>query len=146
MTVAVRRAEPRDFEDVTRLLTELGRPAVGADEREAAREIYERHVAREDAASLVAELNDEVVGFCSLEFRDRLNRTTPQAWVPDLVVTERHRSSGVGRALLAEAFEEAERRGCWSLTLESAFFRTRAHAFYEREGMQREGFFFSFYP
>jgi phosphinothricin acetyltransferase len=57
------------------------------------------------------------------------------AWVPDLIVREDRRSLGAGAALLARAEEEARKEGAWALTLESANWRTRAHAFYLREGM-----------
>ena len=53
------------------------------------------------------------------EFRERLNRTTDQAWVPDLIVRETRRSGGVGLALLERAYDIARERGCWELTLES---------------------------
>jgi len=46
-----------------------------------------------------------VVGFIDLEFRQRLNFSTPQAWVPDLVVTETSRSRGAGKALREAAFK-----------------------------------------
>ena len=42
---------------------------------------------------------------------------------------------GIGGALLAEAERRARARGCHDLVLESAHRRTRAHAFYLREGM-----------
>jgi GNAT superfamily N-acetyltransferase len=143
--VSVRRVRPDDFEAVTRLLAELGRPDVGLDEWEAARVVYLRHVARDDAASLLAEVDRQPVGFCSLEFRDRLNRTTPQAWIPDLIVTEGRRGLGAGRALLEAAFDLARERGCWSVTLESGYQRTVAHEVYKAVGMKQEGFYFTFY-
>ena len=144
MTV-VRRADERDFEAVTRLLAELGRPQVGPEEEAAAREVYERHIERGDTASLVVVSDDgEIVGFCSLEFRDRLNRTTEQAWIPDLIVTEPARSTGAGRALLQAAFAVARERGCYELTLESGWAREVAHRFYEIAGMTRDGYFFTF--
>jgi phosphinothricin acetyltransferase len=55
--------------------------------------------------------------------------------VPDLIVSEEARSRGAGAALLAKAEEIAREAGAWALTLESAHWRTRAHAFYVREGM-----------
>jgi GNAT superfamily N-acetyltransferase len=144
MTV-VRRAEERDFEPVTRLLAELGRPDVGPADEPEAREVYLRHIGRADAASLVAVNDeDEIVGFCSLEFRDRLNRRTEQAWIPDLIVTESARSTGAGRALLEAAFDVARERGCYELTLESGWAREVAHRFYEIAGMTRDGYFFTF--
>jgi GNAT superfamily N-acetyltransferase len=144
MTV-VRRAEEGDFDAVTRLLAELGRPQVGPAEEPAASQVFRRHIERDDTASLVAVADDgEIVGFCSLEFRQRLNRTTEQAWVPDLVVTESARSTGAGRALLEGAFAVARERGCYELTLESGWKRDVAHRFYEIAGMSRDGYYFTF--
>lgn len=144
--VAVRPIGPEDFEAVTRLLAELGRPRVGPEDVEGARAVYLRHVARDDTASLLAEQDGEAVGFCSLEFRDRLNRTTTQAWIPDLIVTERARGTGAGKALLLRAFDLARERGCWGVTLESGYAREVAHRFYRAQGMKQEGYYFSFYP
>jgi GNAT superfamily N-acetyltransferase len=144
MTVVVRPAEAADLEAVTRLLTELGRPEVKAQDEAAAREVYLRHIERDDTESLVAVRDDvEVVGFCSLEFRDRLNRVTRQAWVPDLIVTESARSTGAGRALLSAAFDVARDHGCYELTLESGWKREVAHRFYEIAGMSRDGYYFT---
>src|SRR5918992_3226593 len=104
----VRSAEAHDFERVTALLESLGRAKVTPETRGHCRGVFERHVFGLDADHLVAELEDgEVIGFCSLHFRDRLNYATPDAWVPDLSVAEDARRLGVGRMLL----EEAERRG-----------------------------------
>jgi GNAT superfamily N-acetyltransferase len=144
MTVRVRPAEAGDFEAVTRLLAELGRPKVKPSDERAAREVYLRHIERDDAASLVAEADGEIVGFCSLEFRDRLNRLTRQAWVPDLIVTESARSTGAGRALLSAAFDVAREHGCYELTLESGWKREVAHRFYEIAGMSRDGYYFTY--
>jgi ribosomal-protein-alanine N-acetyltransferase len=109
---------------------------------DAARQVYERHVGRPDTASLVAEVDGRVIGFMSLEFRERLNRTTPQAWIPDLIVTETHRGIRAGRALLLRGFELARERGCWSVTLESGSERAVAHQLYLSAGMQDLGKYF----
>jgi len=69
-----------------------------------------------------------------MQYQAWLNYTTPKAWIPDLVVSEAARSRGVGAALLARAEELARDRGCFTIQLESANWRTRAHAFYLREG------------
>lgn len=133
----IREARPGDWPEVAALLAELGRPDVrGTDEEPAAREVYELYLGRDDAAAFVAELDGRVVGFVNLEVRTRLNFTTPQAWIPDLIVAEEARGRGAGAALLARCEELARERGCWSLTLESANWRERAHAFYTREGLE----------
>jgi ribosomal protein S18 acetylase RimI-like enzyme len=135
--VQVREARPDDWPVVATLLAELGRPDVrGRDDEEEHRASFEDYLRRPDAVALVAEDDGEVVGFVDLEFRDRLNFRTPQAWIPDLIVTEAARSRGAGKALVAAAEERARARGCFALSLESANWRERAHAFYEREAMK----------
>jgi GNAT superfamily N-acetyltransferase len=136
----VRSAEPRDFEAVTLLLEALGRNAVTPDTRDRCREIYAAQVSDPTADHLVAENDEgEVVGFCSLHFRKRLNYTTPEAWVPDLIVSEKLRGTGIGTALLFQAEQRAIDRKCWSLSLESAHHRVEAHRFYASFGMRDMG-------
>jgi GNAT superfamily N-acetyltransferase len=139
----VRSAEPRDFEAVTALLEELGRETVTDATRDRCRELYAAQLSDPGSDHLVAE-NDEgaVVGFCSLHFRNRLNHPTPQAWVPDLIVADGLRRSGIGSALLARAEQRAIERGCWEITLESAHHRREAHRFYADFGMRDAGLFF----
>jgi GNAT superfamily N-acetyltransferase len=139
----VRSAEPRDFDSVTRLLEELGRATVTDETRDRCREIYAAQVSDPTADHLVAENEDgEIVGFCSLHFRNRLNHATPQAWVPDLIITDSLRRTGIGQALLDHAEQRAIERGCWEITLESAHHRREAHRFYASFGMRDAGLFF----
>ena len=64
------------------------------------------------------------------------------AYVDDLVVDERSRSTGIGRALLAFVGDEAAKLGATALTLDSAVHRAGAHRFYFRERMQVAAFHF----
>jgi GNAT superfamily N-acetyltransferase len=138
--VEVREARAPDWPAVSGLLAELGRPDVrGAEDEDAHRESFEAYLQRPDTVAFVAMDGDDVVGFIDLEFRQRLNFRTPEAWVPDLIVSEQARSRGAGKALLAAAMERARERGCFALELESAVWRDRAHAFYLREGMKQSG-------
>jgi GNAT superfamily N-acetyltransferase len=133
----IRAARGEDFEAVTRLLEELGRPVVGAAEAADARAIYDQQVVDPDSHHVVAEADDgEVVAFCSLHFRPRLNWPTPEAWVPDLIVTEAARRQGIGRAMLEEVQRRARERGCHAIALESAYRRAEAHHMYRQFGMR----------
>ena len=58
-------------------------------------------------------------------------------FVAVLWVAEAHRGSGIGSALLAEAEEEARRRGCVGVYLDTMSFQARP--FYERLGYQLFG-------
>jgi GNAT superfamily N-acetyltransferase len=138
--VYVREARPEDWPHVAGLLAELGRPDVReTPDESAAREIFLAYIARPDVVVLVAERDGRMIGFLDMEFRTRLNFTTPQAWIPDLIVSEFQRSGGIGAALLHRAEELARDRGCWGMALESATWRERAHDFYEREGWSDSG-------
>jgi GNAT superfamily N-acetyltransferase len=139
----VRDAEPQDFDAVTHLLELLGRAEVTDATRDRCREIYAGQMSDPAAKHLIAENGDgEVVGFCSLHFRNRLNHATAQAWIPDLFVLDSARRQGVARALLEEAEGAAIERGCWDLTLESAYQRTEAHLLYANFGMRDAGKYF----
>ena len=130
-----------DFGAVTRLLAELGRPAPTDEKLPALRRTYTQHVARSDTGSLLAELDGVPVGFISLEFRRPFFALAPQAWIPDLVVTEAARGRRIGAALLDAAFAEAIRRGAYAAALESGYQRAVAHRLYAAAGMADVGSF-----
>jgi ribosomal protein S18 acetylase RimI-like enzyme len=129
----VRRAEPRDADDVLRLLAELGRPLVG-DDPDPQRQVFLDHLAFDDAALLVVEDEGDVVGLASVWIRPRLGLIAPEAWLAELYVDPAHRRRGAARSLLDACVREARRRGCQRLVLESAAHRDDAHAFYEAYG------------
>jgi GNAT superfamily N-acetyltransferase len=132
-----------DFEATTRLLAELGRPAPAEERLPALRRTYAQHVAREDTGSMLAFLDGSPVGFVSLEFREPFFTTRPQAWIPDLVVTEPARGRDIGAALLDAAFAEAGTRGAYAVALESGHQRAVAHRLYTAAGMADVGSFFT---
>ena len=141
--IGARPATPSDFERVAALLEVLGRPVVTPATEEACRRVFADQVASDSACPLVVEDGSGyVIGCCSLHFRPRLNRPSPDAWIPDLVVDPAARRQGAGRALLEAAERIARERGCWQLTLESGYQRTEAHAMYEGFGMVSDGVYF----
>lgn len=143
MSLHVRQARAADFEAVTALLAELGRPAPTPASLDSLRQVYEAYINRPDTAPHVAESDGQLVGFISLEFRSRLNWKTIEAWVPDLIVTERVRSTGAGKALLQQAYAVAREKGCHRLSLESSYAREVAHRFYKLQGMTEAGSYFT---
>jgi ribosomal protein S18 acetylase RimI-like enzyme len=128
--VTVRPAQPDDADAVLALMEELGRPPVAADAGPQ-RGLVAEHLERDDAAVFVAEIDGEVVGAASFWVRPRLNWTTPEAWIPDLIVSAPHRRRGAARRLLDACAAEARARGCHVLRLESGPQRAAAHRLYE---------------
>lgn len=132
-----------DFERVTRLLAELGRPSPDDERLPALRRTYAQHVASGDTRSRLALLDGRAVGFVSLEFRHPFFVTAPQAWIPDLVVSEAVRGRQIGAALLDAAFSEAIARGAYAAALESGHQRRVAHRLYASAGMSDVGSFYT---
>ncbi len=144
MDIVVREAKTDDWPAVAGLLAELGRPDVrGLEDEGWHGERFADYLARPDTVALLADVDGQIAGFLDLEFRQRLNFRTPQAWIPDLVVSEAQRGRGVGAALMARAEELSRERGCWGMTLESATWRKDAHRFYLREGYADSAYSFS---
>ncbi|MFL5843177.1 MAG: GNAT family N-acetyltransferase [Solirubrobacteraceae bacterium] len=140
----VRPVTAEDFGAVSALLAELGRPAVDPETSDGSRAAFLADLADDGADHLLA-VDEEgaPVGFVSLHYRRRLNHATPEAWIPDLIVSERARGTGTGRALLTEAERRARERGCHRLALESGYTRERAHAVYLAAGMTDGGKYFT---
>jgi ribosomal protein S18 acetylase RimI-like enzyme len=134
----VRPAEPADADAVLALMEGLTRPAV-ADDPQPQRDVFLAHLDQADARVFVAELDGRIAGAVSLWIQPRLNWTTPQAWIPDLYVDPAFRQRGAARALLDACADEARRRGCHALTLESGHHRAEAHRLYESYGFEHHG-------
>ena len=133
--------EDADFDATTRLLAELGRPTPIEERLPALRRTYAQHVGSPDTGSMLALLDGVPAAFISLEFRHPFFTTAPQAWIPDLVVTEAARGRGIGAALLDAAFADALRRGAYAAALESGHHRQVAHRLYTAAGMADVGSF-----
>jgi GNAT superfamily N-acetyltransferase len=136
--VIVRPATEADADQVLELMAGLGRPAILADPT-GQRKVFLAHIRHPDGCVFVAEGHGELAGCASLWIRPRLNWKTPEAWLPDLFVRLTYRRQGVARALIDACAEEARRRGCHALKLESGNERAEAHELYAAYDFERFG-------
>jgi len=130
-TLEVRDARPDDAPALAALLAELGYPApdaVVAERLEALRQ--------EGEVVLVAARGGDRLGVLSIHVTPVLHRPTPVARLTLLVVPERARGQGVGRALVEAGERILAARGCALVEVTSNRRRTDAHAFYERLGYE----------
>lgn len=88
-----------------------------------------------DGVPYLALEDGEPAGAVILLFRRRLNFATWEGWVPELVVAERSRGRGIGRALLRVAIEEWRLRGAHRLSVETEPDEPAAAALLERMGL-----------
>ncbi len=138
--VVLRGIEPGDAEPVTRLVAEMGPRLSPVPERMGAvartfRELNSRTADR----SLLAQRGGVVVGVCTAELRGTLRRDAPELWIPELIVSEPMRGSGIGAALLDAVIAAGRDAGAGSAVLESGPRRASAHRLYAAAGFGAAG-------
>jgi len=123
----IRTAGESDATAVTALLIELACDVTRPD--------VERRLARlVDSPSdqvFVAEVDGAIAGLLGMHFAPLLHRDS-FARITAFIVTEAHRSRGVGEALLREAEGWALARGCTQIEVTSGDHHAASHGFYER--------------
>jgi GNAT superfamily N-acetyltransferase len=134
--IVVNTARPEDAEQVVSIYEWLfappgGRPPDWTFERAVV--AVRRLLSSDTATLLVARLEGELVGFCTVYEDIESIRFGRRVWVEDLAVHPQRRSAGIGKQLLDEAKRWARERGAQWLRLESGEARTDAHRFYDRE-------------
>jgi GNAT superfamily N-acetyltransferase len=131
----IRDALPADAPEIARLLTLLGHASTTAEV-----EARWREWAEAGNVALVAEGTGgggAIAGLATLHVTHVLHRPHAVGRVTALVVDERLRGGGIGRALVAAAEARLAAAGCGLVEITSNVKRTDAHAFYERIGYER---------
>jgi GNAT superfamily N-acetyltransferase len=91
---------------------------------------------RPDHAVWVCDEGGDLLGLLHAQQMDRII-SEPYAEILHLVVSQRARRGGVGRALVARAHDWARERGCARLRVRSNVVRDAAHDFYLALGFER---------
>jgi GNAT superfamily N-acetyltransferase len=132
--IEVRLANSDDARALAELLAQLGYPS--APERVLMRL---RALSPSDAdAVFVAVEGNTPIGMLSLHLVPLFHRDGFVGRITALVVREDRRSDGVGAVLIQHCEHHARARGAERLEVTSGDQRTRAHAFYTRNGFQPE--------
>ena len=86
----------------------------------------------------VAEIDNEVVGyaFCQLRIPSGNMYPVRVLHLDDLCVDEKYRQQHIGQQLFKFVLEEAKRRGCYEITLNSWNGNEAATKFYEKMGLK----------
>ena len=128
--LVIREMQPEDAEPVAELTAQLGYERTPAR----IRDWIERAGAHRDRqAAYVACVAGEVVGWVEVSLERRL-QSDDFALIGGLVVTQEHRSRGIGKRLCERAEAWSREHGAQKLRLTSRSTRTDAHRFYQREG------------
>ena len=143
--VIIRTASDNDLPVILGVLYDLGRPKPEKDDDvDVFRKLVKKYITDSDKKILVAELDDmKIVGMVSIVFLSRLNQTTLEMYIPDLVVHEKYQSKGIGKKLINSCISLAKEKKCHRIRLESGNQRKESHQFYKHLGFEQSALFFA---
>lgn len=146
MAVVIRQAKKADAKRVAELAVKLARQHEDYDARRFAR-LYdesdaERYYGSRDETTdevvLVAEIDNEIVGFAYLQYeaKDYPNLLVNAVWLHDIYIEDRVRKTGAGRLLIEESIAAAKDLGADKLMLAVAAKNEYARDFFQRSGFR----------
>jgi ribosomal protein S18 acetylase RimI-like enzyme len=146
MTVAVRKATKKDARTVAEFAVKLFAQHRQYDSRrfieitgvEGAEHFYGSQTEKKDAAILVAEIENKIVGFAYVQY-EKLNYSSlleNAAWLHDLYVEENARGRDAGKLLIEKAIEIGKEMGADKLMLSVAARNEHAKEFFEHHGFR----------
>jgi GNAT superfamily N-acetyltransferase len=114
MTLAIRSAVPEDLDTIHGFILALADYEKLAHEVRADKAVLAQHLfgARPMAETLIAQLNDEAVGFALFFHNFSTFEGRPGLYLEDLFVLPRARGHGAGKALIAQLAHLAVERDC----------------------------------
>ena len=131
VNVVVRRMTEDDAAQVNELVSQLGYPNDIGKTETAIRAV----LGSEAGDAFVAEADGHVIGWAHV-FMVPFIESVPNAELGGLVVDEKYRCSGAGRALVEQVEAWARDRGAGELNLRSNIVRDGAHKFYQHLGFE----------
>lgn len=143
--VLVRQASDKDIPILLGLLYDLGRPKPQKDsDVEIFRKLVSKYVKDLEKTILVAEFNDvKIIGMVSVMFLPRLNQSTLEMYIPELIVLKKYQNHGIGKQLINSCINLAKDKKCHRIRLESGNQRKDSHQFYKHLGFEQSAFSFT---
>lgn len=138
-TLAIREASTKEIPILLGLLYNLGRPKPQKDsDVETFRKLVTKYVKDSDKTILVAEIDDmKIVGMASVVYLSRLNQSTLEMYIPELVVLQKYQNHGIGKKLINSCITLAKEKECHRIRLESGNQRKESHKFYKHIGFEQ---------
>lgn len=141
MDFKIRIATNLDFRGVFKVLKQLW-PDLDLD-YQALNEIYLRAIDSDMQQLIVGEIDNKIVGFCSLTIKNNLWQAGNLGHVDELVIDKDYRGKGYGKKLIESITQIAKDFKCKRIELDSAFHRKSAHSFYKSIGYESRAYLFS---
>ena len=141
----IREASDKDIPVILELLYDLGRSKPQKDsDIDTFRKLITKYLTDSDKQILVVVLDDvKIIGMASMVFLPRLNRTTREMYIPELVVLEKYHNQGIGKKLINFCIALAKEKKCHRIRLESGNQRKESHQFYKHLGFEQSALSFT---
>jgi len=127
MNFSVRTARGEDAASIRRLLAEWLEEPIRRTES------LNRAIRRREV--LVAENDQDIVGFLHQAIREDIIDGAPNSFIAAVYVDPKHRNSGIGATLIEEAMARAKRAGATKAEISTT--STRARRLYQRHRFRR---------
>lgn len=134
--VTVRPPEAGDMEALADLMVQLGYPTRASEMQMR----METILANKNYATFVAVIDGKVCGMIGTGIRYTYEHNSPSAAILALIVSDKVRGRGVGKALIAAAENDLAQKNIRRVAVYTHFRRTEAHEFYEKVGYTKNGF------
>lgn len=143
--ILIRESSSKDISTILGLLYDLGRPKPQEDsDVDAFSKLITKYVQDSDKTILVAKIDDmKIVGMVSMMFLSRLNQSTLEMYIPELVVLEKYQKQGIGKRLINSCIVLASDKKCHRIRLESGNIRKESHQFYKHLGFEQSALSFT---
>ncbi|MDH3696484.1 MAG: GNAT family N-acetyltransferase [Nitrosopumilus sp.] len=146
MESLIRESIHDDISSILNLLYDLDRPRpLNDDEVKIFKTKISDYFLDSQKNIIVAQQDKKIVGVASIIYLQRLNRVKTEMYIPELIVTEKLRCSGIGKRLMQYCMELAKKKNCYRIRLESGNSRKESHKFYKSIGFEQSAQFFSKY-
>jgi ribosomal protein S18 acetylase RimI-like enzyme len=139
VALTIRDAKLSDAPALASLMCELGYETTSAEMRQRLKSILPDSRYR----TFVAEIDHQVCGMIGTLTHVSHEHNDLSGRIVALVVSEKQRRSGIGRALVAAAEKDFAKRKVTRVSLTTRFTREEVHQFYEALGYSRTGFRFA---
>ena len=146
MDLIIRESTENDIPSILNLLYELERPRpLDDNEIKIFKNKIQDYFSDSYKTILVSEKEKEIMGIVSIIYLQRLNRAKLEMYIPELIVTEKFRYSGVGKKMIQYCIDIAKKKGCYRIRLESGNQRKESHIFYKSIGFEQSALSFTKY-
>ena len=134
--IIIREAIKQDISDILSLLYELGRPKPRDSDVNTFENLVVQYITDSDKQILVAIDESKIVGMMSMMVLSRLNRTTNELYIPELVVFKKYQNQGIGKKLINHCITISKEKKYHRIRLESGNTRQESHQFYKHLGFE----------